>query len=363
MPDRGDGGTLTLRLEFEAVDTLFFRDARPFEAASRAASGLPTPQTLAGALRTTLLERHGVAPAKVGGLVREGATFAEALMTCGPVVGGIAEVVVKGPWFGLGNQLLVPAPANLRREKETGRLVRLDPLASPPPGWRPPMDGMLPLWRWGRSAIEPVDGYLTMEGLRRFLEGGAPEASDILPPSAVYAFEDRTGIGIDDVRGAAGEGRIYGIRVLAPRRDAVLVAETTGPARTLAPLVDDPAPIRLGGEGRYVRARARPGSIDWPDVAAPGDARRLVLLTTPAWFGGWRPDALRPVSAAVPGYEAVSGWDLARGGPKPNRFMVPAGTVYFLAGGDDLPPVKGLVAPDDAAVGWGHFVEGNWSHA
>ncbi len=363
MPDEpGGDDTLTLRLEFEPVDTLFFRDARPFEAASRAASGLPTPQTLAGALRTTLLERHGVAPAEVGGLVRQGATFAGALATFGPVIGGIAEVVTKGPWFSLEKKLLVPAPANLRREKETGRLVRLDPLTSAPPGWWPPADGMLPLWRWGRSAVEPVNGYLTMEGLRRFLMGSAPESSDIVRPDDVYAFEDRTGIGIDDARGATGEGRIYSIRVLATRRDTVLVAETTGPAKVLAPLVDDPAPIRLGGEGRYVRARVRRGSIDWPHVAATGDARRLVLLTTPAPFGGWSPDGLHPVSAAVPGYEAVSGWDLARGGPKPNRFMVPAGTVYFLAPGD-LPPATGLVAPDDAAVGWGSFVEGNWSHA
>ena len=363
MPDRGDGETLTLRLELEPVDTLFFRDARPFEAASRAASGLPTPQTLAGALRTTLLEHHGVAPTELGGLVREGATFAEALATFGPVVGGIAEVVVKGPWFGLGEQLLVPAPANLRREKKTeGRLIRLDPLASAPPGWRPRVDGMVPLWRWGRSGVEAVDGYLTMDGLRRFLEGGVPDESDVVPSSDIYAFEDRTGIGIDNARGAAGEGRIYGIRLLVPRSDAILVAEAVGPASTLAPLVDRPVMIRLGGEGRHVWARARQGSIDWPGVAATGDGRRLVLLTTPAWFDSWRPDGLNPVSAAVPGYEAVSGWDLARGGPKPNRFMVPAGAVYFLTAGD-LPPAAGLVPPDDAAVGWGNFVEGNWSHA
>ena len=362
MPDERGGEMLTLRLEFEPVDTLFFRDARPFEAASRAASGLPTPQTLAGALRTTLLERHGVAPTEVSGLVRQGATFAAALGNFGSVIGGIAEVVVKGPWFSLGKRLLVPVPANLRRERKTERLVRLDPLALPPPGWRPPADGMLPLWRRGRSAVQAVGGYLTVEGLRRFLEGGVPENSDIVPSSCVYGFENRTGIGIDNVRGAAEEGRIYGIRVLALRHGAILVAEAVGPERTLAPLVDAAVLFRLGGEARHVRVHARPSSIDWPRVAAKGDTPRLILMTTPAWFDGWRPDGLNLVSAAVPGYEAVSGWDLARGGPKPNRFMVPAGTVYFLAAGD-LPPATGLVAPDDAAVGWGNFVEGNWSHA
>ena len=89
---------------------------------------------------------------------------------------------------------------------------------------------------------------------------------------------------------------------------------------------------------------------------------RLVMMTSPAWFNGWRPDRLRPVAAAVPGYRAVSGWDLARGGPKPNRFMVPAGTVYFLDPGDAPPPAQ-LVETEDAMTGWGNFVEGNWNHA
>ena len=41
------------------LDVLFFRDGRPFEAASRAYGGLPLPRTFAGALRTALLQQAG----------------------------------------------------------------------------------------------------------------------------------------------------------------------------------------------------------------------------------------------------------------------------------------------------------------
>jgi CRISPR-associated protein Cmr3 len=45
-------------LRLEALDVLFFRDGRPFGVATRGASGLPTPQTLLGALRLIALERY-----------------------------------------------------------------------------------------------------------------------------------------------------------------------------------------------------------------------------------------------------------------------------------------------------------------
>ena len=51
------GATVGLRID--PLDVLFFRDGRPFTPASRGASGLPTPQTLAGAVRTHLLQHAG----------------------------------------------------------------------------------------------------------------------------------------------------------------------------------------------------------------------------------------------------------------------------------------------------------------
>jgi len=118
--------------------------------------------------------------------------------------------------------------------------------------------------------------------------------------------------------------------------------------------------MKFGGEGRHVIIRATESGADWPSVPPQAGKGRIVLLTTPAYFNGWKPPGLEPVAAAVGGYQAVSGWDLAKGGPKPNRFMIPAGSVYFFPSGTQ--PPDELVDREDAKAGWGCFVEGNWNY-
>ena len=106
-------------------------------------------------------------------------------------------------------------------------------------------------------------------------------------------------------------------------------------------------------------------TVEWPcGTNGPGEERRLLLLTAPGLFDrGWKPDRLAPVGAAVPGHLAVSGWDLARSGPKLTRFAAAAGSVYFLDASSDPPITDGsLCDREDAALGWGTFVEGTWSH-
>ncbi len=357
-----DGDTL-LRLEIEPVDTLFFRDARPFEAASRGASGLPMPQTLTGAVRSLLLERHGVDFRRLGEQMKNGASFAQALAEFGPEARAVADVRVRGPYFTLCGEVLVPAPASLRREKKTGKLVRIDPLKTPLPGWRPEAQEMRPLWRRGREAVEAADGFLKPSGLRCFLNGDVPDPDALVPQKEVYEFDDRTGIGIDPKSNAAAESLIYAVSMLVLRPKAGLYAEVRGPVDALTPLIktkDEPILMRLGGEGRHVVVRSNGQGADWPAIPPVSNTGRLVLLTTPAYFNGWKPPAFEPVAAAVGNGQAVSGWDLAQGGPKPNRFMVPAGSVYFLQ--PNAPSPAELVADEDASVGWGCFLEGNWNY-
>ena len=353
-------GDTRLRLALEPVDSLFFRDARPFEASTRASSGLPVPQTLVGAVRTLLLERHRVDFGRLGERIRNGASFAEALAEFGPAAAGVADLKVHGPWFTLYGEVLVPAPASLRQDKKNEYLVRLDPLKTPLSGWRPQISGMLPLWRHGRETVDVADGFLKPSGLRRFLEGDAPEADELVLPNKVYGFDDRTGIGVDPSRNTAAEGFIYAVSLLTLKPGAGLYAEVSGQAAALAPLATEPVLMKFGGESRYVVIRAAKRGVDWPSVSPESNKGRLVLLTTPAWFNGWKPPGIEPIAAAVGNGQAVSGWDLAKRGPKLNRFMVPAGSVYFFASGTQIPDE--LVNNEDATLGWGCFLEGNWSY-
>jgi CRISPR-associated protein Cmr3 len=117
----------------------------------------------------------------------------------------------------------------------------------------------------------------------------------------------------------------------------------------------------LGGEGRFVALR-KVTPAAWPSVHPANGQGTLLLLTSPAFFEArWRPENLPLAAAAVSGYVAVSGWDLARRGPKPNRFAAPAGSVYFINQVLDPLP-SSLCKGEDAALGWGTFLEGVWNH-
>ena len=58
----------------------------------------------------------------------------------------------------------------------------------------------------------------------------------------------------------------------------------------------------------------------------------------------------------------VSGWNMATGGPRPTRFAVPAGSVYFLEGAAEFLSNDCLAdSPDDRIQGWGCFARGVWN--
>lgn len=351
-----------LFLRIEPVDTLFFRDARPFGAASRSTSGLPKPQTVVGALRTAMLALAGIDLEEVAERIRSGQTFGDAAAAASGSGAAIGAVRFRGPWFCRGKDILFPAPATLRRERHSGTIVRLDPLDADLPGWKPPEKGMKPLWRKGRERLETVSGYLTPNSTIRFLGGGAPD--EIVPDTDLFAFDDRTGIGVDADRAVAADRMIYAVRMLVLRPGVHLQTEIVGPEEALNLFPPAGYLLALGGEGRRAAVSPDPHHPGLPCSAATGPTdRRLLVLTAPAPLNGWRPRGLGILAAAVPGHDAVSGWDLARGGPKPNRFVVPAGSVYFLRPDATVPTTDSLAEPDDAAVGWGSYLEGTWNHA
>ena len=366
----------------EPVDTLFFRDGRPFEPASRATSGLPNPQVLAGAMRTEMLRCADINLAQLADYIRNGDGFETALKQVGGCIGEqIAKCNFRGPYLGRKNGagkpdiLFYPAPVTLRlakRENGEDKIVRLEPHCHAPslPGWKPRSEDMAPLWARDKNTLKRLDkDWITQEGMSAFLSGKTPGRDELVSSDHLYDFEDRAGIAIDPDIGTVQEGMIYATRRLVLQSNVRFWAQIEGPdqAMELLPKQNECRLVPFGGEGRHVFVTGydlKDGPLT--ECALPTNRPeygRCIVLVTPAFLNGWRPSGLKLLSAAVPGHIPVSGWDLARGGPKPTRFAVKAGSVYFLQPDDIRLLGSGLGDVQDTSLGWGEYCEGVWHHA
>jgi CRISPR-associated protein Cmr3 len=388
-----DNSDRRIGLLIEPLDVLLFRDARPFEIGSRAYGGLPMPQSLSGAIRT-FLWRSFKPDLDLGGkaiLERYGGDPAAAAESLG-IPSWAARVAVTGPWLYVkpGGELakrgeypvapgpVAPAPADLVCHKDkSGSLDRLRPLSADRelPGWIAPVvseDALRPLWRSGRQAVEKAKGWLDRNELEIYLSGGIPNR--VAPDDLFFCWEHRTGIAVDPGRMTAEDKKLFSVRFLRLKNGAAFYAEVVlgdgAPADEAGRF--DNVLLPWGGEGRRCRiSRIRP--VEWPPAQAPGDGT-LLLLISPGIFlhrAVWRPDraGLPPlVAAAVPGFAAVSGWDLARREPKPTRFAAAAGSVYLFAQeasrDSNSKPFACLSSDVELSrLGYGIALKGSWTWA
>lgn len=330
----------------QPLDVLVFRGNRLFGGPGAHGEALmpPWPSVFAGALRSQLLAATGT----------DLTAFAS---------GQLADHVLGTPTAPRGMRVL---GVNLARRSAQGQLQRL---------YRAPADVVVHAHADGRlqvacsrpvdlplpgsavlpkvavlaaAAAKPEGGiFLDEAGWQRYLQGDAPKSEQLHRSSELWSSEIRTGVGLDTRRRAAADGQLFTSEVICfhHRDDA-----ETGFAVDYDGLDDEHAAllhgtVRLGGEGRSATAMpATPAQtpIDPDQLLAAGRCR--IVLTTPGLFAdGWCPFALdqarrfefqglrgRLVCAAVARAETVSGWDLAKGCPKPAERVAPTGSVYWI---------------------------------
>lgn len=373
-------------LRIDPFDSLFFRDGRPFNAANRAQSGLPSPQTLAGAVWNFLLVQSGFNFRNIRRVAGTTATMKETLRKAGADQ-GVIESRFRGPFLALFDdesgkvEPLLAMPASLARAKPiVGGWTRATP-AHHVTGWNDP-DGLLPLSFSAEPDPKPTEFLLTLTGLKEFLSGGLPSEEEMMERGTLLATDHRVGITIDPDSLATEEGQLYSIGLLTLNdryRDGSwrlgLYAEILpGSGSSLEPHRHlDGAPIPFGGEGKTVLVSTR-NCAEWPQYDS-GLERSLWYLATPTFL---RPSEHLPrrrlpiaeaparlVSAASGGGIAVSGWDVQLNGPRPTRFAIPSGACYFLEGGpgkddDFLFDEDSQIRQNLRQEGWGFALQGVW---
>lgn len=403
-------------LIIEPYDTLFFRDGRPFGPANFGRSQLPLPQTIAGMIRTYLMHVLGLESSQIHNL-RENANGVETYQRA------LTFIACRGPWIvKIKNDkiedLFVPPPAHLCRfKKDKNRLALLCPLDSGDdlPGWIESPTGQKGLrpviYRESSDAIEAETRWLGKDAIAAVLKGVEPAVKNLIKPEELFIWEERTGVTISPDTYTGEDSQLYSTRQLRLQKNIALYAEIGWETvdktqeetlkkiqEAFKELVDweslfpqGGTLLSFGGEGRRVIIKPTEKYV-WPNIFVQNNEERNIRAFT--WLISplvnnqhertngtrepWLPMSCAKLAAAVcPKPLAVSGWDMAgeegekwKSRPRPTKYAVPAGAVYFWERGKNADASKQFIHngtlvqlaenAKDRANGWGMALKGVW---
>lgn len=321
-------------------DVLFFRGNQLFGEAGSYGEALmpPWPSVAAGAIRSRILVGDGVALA----------AFAAGKITH-PQLGTpqepgsfVLQQFQLARQTRAGEELILPLPADLVVSTGADGAPRISPLQ--PTALHPGMATssplpLLPVLAQDSRAKAASGWWLRQCGWQRYLQGSLPRPDELVHSKDLWAFEERIGIGLDEGKRSAADGKLFTTRAVALHPGvgfAVAVQGADVPAS---------ASLRFGGDGRA--AQLQESRITWPradHAALAQQGRCRIVLTSPGIFAdGWRLPGMgedgqlqlpglraRVVAAAVSRAETISGWDLARHQPKAACRAAGSGSVYWL---------------------------------
>ncbi len=388
---------------FEALDTFFFRDGRPFNAGESVwidSQFPPTGRILQGAIRTAVLTHLGVdfeafaKGSEHSPCTHGGRDLTDAL---GNAI-SLGKLTLTGPFLTLDDERLFPAPLDLVGHDGGFVLLR--------PGDAVHCDlGPVSLPRASGHGLKTQEGkYVQRQAMEKLLAGNAEDivsvwhdgpnvAGNLWPlftetpdAPALADREPKIGLARDNDKRTSEQGMLYSIAPVRPRKGVSLVILVDGLDPSDCPSV--PFCQRLGGERKLARVTVgRPPS--WPAMPSlsqhDGRFRFKFVLTTPAYFnGGWLPTGFNQISlagqtawrgnlhgvtcdilsACVGKPQKIGGWDMANNQPRADETYVPAGSVFFCEADagqtQDFSALHGNKIGANTEYGFGHLLVGNW---
>jgi len=290
--------------EFKPVDTLFFKGAVQMEKGlDHEAHSIfpPSPHTISGALRTTLLRQRGISISDYN----KGKVDEKIIDAIG-ASGTNAPFNVIGPFIKRGKQVFIPTPFTwfLDKDEISENVYQAQPVNS----YLIHTNSEKTYWAKGQdSELVSAGGFwIASDKLQQ------PTRKDIISDNEFFVEEIRTGNALQANR-RVHEGRLYSFTHIRLFDDVRLVFA-----------IDKPLPIKekellmLGGEQRF----GNYAIID--EVKIPEGNSGLYMSLT----------ILRATKEAEQHLVATGkliyrgGWDLHKGFHKPMQAYYPAGTVF-----------------------------------
>lgn len=364
-----------MNIQLEALDTLFFRDAKAFTAGQDAAAQSlfpPSPTTLYGACQTWLAAQNPDFQAYIQALKDEQGNWTEAAAQVQASYYRITRKEKEGFYFPLPLDMLIAKnelPQKGFFSCEALQLKAQDSFFASSykqPYYLAPKEG---------KELENLEQGICSEGeLLRYLRGGQESSIKALALQDFVKSEPKLGIARDKERNAVQESMLYSIEMkrLEHIRFCIELAGEEQP--------ENPLPLlKLGGEGKGVKVysnekKAKIERIKALQLDSQLDGKQVfkIYLASPALFKkGWQPDIeqwlpdAKLLAAAIGKALSIGGFDLQKKRPKTKLKAVPAGSVYFYSTEKSHEQVQeALLAQDsisdfNAKEGFGLFFLGN----
>jgi CRISPR-associated protein Cmr3 len=367
---------LTTRIwEFEAIDTLFFRDGTPHNAGEGGGLGIksifpPYIFTLQGAIRTGLAIGKGWTP-------DSDIPFPEKLGD-GDYLG---EISFEGPYLKYGKDHLFPVPLNLLHKG----LEKFSLVVPQEKSYDTDMGKVrLPvLVEALRGAKSMSDFMITEDILNNLLNGEKLNVNKkgFIEKSELWEEEERAGIGIDKSTRTSKQGMLYFTSHIRPKPKLSIVVKVKGINEKWHQNV--PSVIPLGGEGRMATVKITDDKTILPPMPElkieAAKIRFTVTLITPGciWpledtgkITGCMKNLIKKGYQVIPGncisacigkLKQVGGFDIEKREPRPLIPIIPPGSMWFYeADAKDIDTLKNLHGNVSNPLGFNQIIIGNW---
>lgn len=365
-----------MSLRFHAVDTWFFRDARPYNQGDPGQMNIgnlfpPSVRTLVGATRSAMARRLGW-----DGHTKWDARLQEQLGNSDVM----APLAFRGPLLMEGGSLLFPLPLNILGKQDGERFI---PQTRLEPGDPVHCDLGCKV-RLARPKDKDVEGlklnedaWVTAAAFEHILQGDLPPAEALRDPKQLFTKEPRIGIARDSRSHTVAEGMLYSTQHIRPKPHIALTLEATGwtggPMEELIP---------MGGDGRQAFCTSgEPWNLPRCSVQ-DGATTAAIYFVTPAHIS---PTLLKPISgtkretlkiqdledlelvaACVGKPQRVGGWDVAKRRPVAVGTLLAPGAVLYVQGSPErIHRLKteqhGATVGERSDWGYGMILVGAWN--
>ncbi|MFH1097737.1 MAG: type III-B CRISPR module-associated protein Cmr3 [Candidatus Desantisbacteria bacterium] len=381
----------TIRLT--ALDTLFFKEARPFETigGSELTSVFPPPpRTVIGAIRSAIGETLG-ADWKAFNTEPDTYTIPNG-RKLKDIIGygdnNLGQLSINGIWLSKNSERLYPAPAFILRKMKDGAMDGFDSLqigdAKVTGLGKVRLSEMPKLPKNSKmSYISAENIWLTSEGMEKILKGDYLLSKDeIFEKKDLFEEEPRLGIARDNFKRIVKDGMLYQTNHIRPKTGVSIEVDITG----LDDLSLNQGVIRIGGEGRMAGLEIVT-TPKFPDKPDSKDKGLILVLLTPARFDGnnWFPAgfveekeqdgrtvhkgkvneiSLTIHSAVIGKVLREGGWDVATRKPRPVQSLMPAGSALYCTVDEDIndaiTALHNKQIGEDIKLGRGHIACALW---